>query len=72
MLLSFRLQTKFMSQPGVANCFGLRAGRNGAVKERGRITVGRHPSALLLNRDGSRLFVASPAPTVSQLSTQKK
>ncbi len=31
----------------------------GAFKERGRIMVGRHPSALLLNRDGSRLFVAS-------------
>ncbi len=31
----------------------------GAVKDRGRIIVGRHPSALLLNRDGSRLFVAS-------------
>jgi DNA-binding beta-propeller fold protein YncE len=31
----------------------------GALKERGRIMVGRHPSALLLNGDGSRLFVAS-------------
>ena len=31
----------------------------GALKERGRIPVGRHPSALLLNRDGSRLFVVS-------------
>ena len=30
----------------------------GAVSERGRIVVGRHPSALLLNHDGSRLFVA--------------
>jgi YVTN family beta-propeller protein len=28
-------------------------------KELGKIIVGRHPSALLLNRDGSRLFVAS-------------
>jgi DNA-binding beta-propeller fold protein YncE len=32
---------------------------NGALQERGRIAVGRHPSALLLNRSGSRLFVAS-------------
>lgn len=32
---------------------------NGLLKERGRITVGRHPSALLLNHSGSRLFVAS-------------
>jgi YVTN family beta-propeller protein len=29
-----------------------------AVAEEGRIFVGRHPSALLLNHDGSRLFVA--------------
>jgi DNA-binding beta-propeller fold protein YncE len=31
----------------------------GAVQARGKIIVGRHPSALLLNRDGSRLFVTS-------------
>src|SRR5215216_3999207 len=31
----------------------------GALRDRGRITVGRHPSALLLNHGGSRLFVAS-------------
>jgi DNA-binding beta-propeller fold protein YncE len=31
----------------------------GALKERGKIIVGRHPSALLLNQNGSRLFVAS-------------
>jgi len=30
----------------------------GTVSDQGRILVGRHPSALLLNRDGSRLFVA--------------
>ncbi len=28
---------------------------------RGRMIVGRHPSVLLLNRSGSRLFVASPS-----------
>jgi len=33
--------------------------KNGSLKERVRITVGRHPSALLLNYSGSRLFVAS-------------
>jgi DNA-binding beta-propeller fold protein YncE len=33
--------------------------KDGSLKERGRITVGRHPSALLLNRSGSRLFVTS-------------
>jgi len=30
----------------------------GTLYDRGRIEVGRHPSALLLNHDGSRLFVA--------------
>ena len=33
--------------------------KNGSLKEKGRIAVGRHPSALLLNSSGSRLFVAS-------------
>src|SRR5262249_21015002 len=33
--------------------------KTGALVERGRIAVGRHPSALLLNHSGSRLFVAS-------------
>ena len=32
---------------------------NGLLKERRKITVGRHPSALLLNHNGSRLYVAS-------------
>ncbi len=32
---------------------------NGLLKERRKVTVGRHPSALLLNKSGSRLFVAS-------------
>ncbi len=31
----------------------------GGLADGGRITVGRHPSALLLNRDGSRLFAVS-------------
>lgn len=35
------------------------AANNGTLRERGRLQVGRHPSALLLNRDGSRLFVTS-------------
>lgn len=34
-------------------------GTNGQLKERGRVKVGRHPSALLLNASGSRLFVTS-------------
>ena len=32
---------------------------NGTLADRGRVRVGRHPSALLLNADASRLFVAS-------------
>ena len=32
---------------------------SGLLKERQKLVVGRHPSALLLNRSGSRLFVAS-------------
>jgi DNA-binding beta-propeller fold protein YncE len=35
-----------------------RAGQAG-LSDEGRILAGRHPSALLVNRDGSRLFVAS-------------
>src|SRR5436189_931883 len=31
----------------------------GALKDGGRVSVGRHPSALALSDDGSRLFVAS-------------
>ena len=33
--------------------------RNGSLAAAGRMNAGRHPSAMLLNRDGSRLFVAS-------------
>lgn len=35
------------------------AAPNGILRQRGRVNVGRHPSALLLNDRGSRLFVAS-------------
>jgi DNA-binding beta-propeller fold protein YncE len=34
-------------------------GKRGVLRERRRIRVGRHPSALVLNQSGSRLFVAS-------------
>jgi len=48
------------------------AAGEGAVKERGRISVGRHPSALLLNRDGSRLFVASASTnTIAVVDTKR-
>ena len=35
------------------------AGSNGALEPRRQLRVGRHPSALLLNKSGTRLFVAS-------------
>jgi len=44
----------------------------GAWKERGRIAVGRHPSALLLNHDGSRLFVTSASTnTIAVVDTKR-
>jgi len=44
----------------------------GTLKERGKIIVGRHPSALLLNRDGSRLFVASASTnSIAVIDTKK-
>ena len=46
--------------------------KNGSLNERERITVGRHPSALLLNRSGSRLFVASASTnSIAVLDTKK-
>lgn len=41
-------------------------GASGLLKESKRITVGRHPSALLMNHDGSRLFVT--AASVNQIA----
>src|SRR5215212_1554838 len=47
------------------------SGDNGLLKESGRITVGRHPSALLLNQSGSRLFAASAsANQISVINTK--
>ncbi len=46
-------------------------GKRGVLSERGRITVGRHPSALLLNKDGSRIFVASASTsTIAVVDTK--
>lgn len=36
-----------------------RPGKDGKLRSKGSVSVGRHPSALLLNASGSRLFVAS-------------
>jgi len=45
---------------------------DGSLKERGRITVGRHPSAMLLNRSGSRLFVVSGSTSSIAVVDTKK
>ena len=44
---------------------------NGMLNERRKLQVGRHPSALLLNHDGSRLFVASASiNTIAVVNTK--
>lgn len=49
----------YVSTWGGTTVSALTSAANGTLRERSRIQVGRHPSALLLNRDASRLFVAS-------------
>ena len=41
------------------NTVAVFSNKNGLLQENQKITVGRHPSALLLNKNGSRLFVAA-------------
>jgi YVTN family beta-propeller protein len=44
---------------------------NGMLRERGRVQAGRHPSALLLNKDASRLFVTSASTsTIAVVDTK--
>lgn len=46
---------------------------DGLLRDAGRIHVGRHPSALLLNADGSRLFVASGSTDrITVLDTKRR
>ena len=46
---------------------------DGALSPAGRIIVGRHPSALLLNRDGSRLFAATgTVDRIAVIDTREK
>ena len=49
----------FVSAWGGTTVSVFTAASNGMLRERGRVQVGRHPSAVLLNREGSRLFVTS-------------
>ena len=51
--------TVYVSAWGSNSVAVFSAHADGRLTDAGRIIVGRHPSALLLNRDGSRLFVAS-------------
>ncbi len=46
---------------------------NGQLRDAGRVEIGRHPSALLLNGDDSRLFVASGSTDrISVLDTRSR
>ncbi|MFN2601191.1 MAG: SMP-30/gluconolactonase/LRE family protein [Gemmatimonadaceae bacterium] len=49
----------YVSAWGGSTVSFFQAGEGGTLREGGRILVGRHPSALALSDDGSRLFVAS-------------
>ncbi len=49
----------YVSAWGGTTVSAFRKGSDGRLLSRGRWTVGRHPSAMVLSADGSRLFVAS-------------
>ena len=49
----------YVSSWGGSTVSILQPGDGGRMRESGRVSVGRHPSALALSDDGSRLFVAS-------------
>ena len=49
----------YVSAWGGSTISVFRAGGNGTLQDAGRISVARHPSAIILSRDGSRLFAAS-------------
>ncbi|MEP7012113.1 MAG: alkaline phosphatase family protein [Acidobacteriota bacterium] len=51
--------TVYVSAWGGDGVAVFRPGKTGKLQDAGSIVVGRHPSALLLNASGSRLFVAS-------------
>jgi YVTN family beta-propeller protein len=63
----------FVSAWGANTISVFTAGDNGLLKESRKITVGRHPSALLLNKNGSRLFVASASTNqISVIDTKSE
>ena len=49
----------YVSAWGGSTVSVFRASGGGRLEDAGRISVARHPSAIVLSRDGSRLFVAS-------------
>jgi len=49
----------YVSAWGGSSVSVFRAGTGGALRDAGRVSVARHPSAIALSRDGSRLFVTS-------------
>ena len=53
-----RDDTVYVSAWGRKERLGIRLQPNGQLSYSGRIGVGRHPSAMALNRSGSKLFVA--------------
>jgi YVTN family beta-propeller protein len=60
----------FVSEWGESHLSVFDPGAGGRLVPRSRVEVGRHPSALLLNPSGSRLFVASASTdTVTVLDT---
>jgi DNA-binding beta-propeller fold protein YncE len=49
----------YVSAWGGSTVSVFRVNGSGAIHDAGRVTVARHPSAIILSRDGGRLFVAS-------------
>jgi DNA-binding beta-propeller fold protein YncE len=49
----------YVSAWGGSTVSVLRSTTTGTLQDLGRVTVGRHPSAMTISRDGSRLFIAS-------------
>lgn len=65
-----RVYTSAWGGEGV-NIFGVKP--NGTLTDAGKVVVGRHPSALALNTNGSRLFVASASTDrISVVDTRRR
>lgn len=65
--------TVYVSAWGGRTVSFFRPAADGLLADAGRVAAGRHPSAILLNRDGSRLFVASGSTDqVAVLDTKQR